>query len=133
MQLDSVIGVTGHADAQVDNLNTAVAVGSGALPVFATPSLVTLVEQAACTAIGPHLPLGTTSLGTGLQIKHLKATPIGHHVQATATLQAVDGQRLTFAVTASDEREKIAEGTHERFVVHAERFLQMISQKHPIQ
>lgn len=132
MQLDSVIGVSGHADAQVDNLNTAVAVGSGALPVFASPSMIALMEQAACTAIGPHLPLGTTTVGTGIAVKHLAATPLGHHIQATATLQSVDGQRLTFSVAAYDEKEKIGEGTHERFVVHAERFLQKISQKKPV-
>jgi predicted thioesterase len=132
MQLESVIGVSGHADAQVDNLNTAVAMGSGALPVYASPSMIALMEQAACVAIGPHLPLGTTTVGTAMQVKHLAATPLGHHIQATATLQAVDGQRLTFTVAAFDEKEKIGEGTHERFVVHAERFLQRINQKKPI-
>ncbi|MBC7543343.1 MAG: thioesterase family protein [Candidatus Sericytochromatia bacterium] len=131
--MESVIGISGHADTQVDNLNTAVAVGSGALPVFATSAMLALMEQAAVAAVGPHLPLGTTTVGTGLHVKHLAATPLGHHIQATATLHAVEGQRLTFNVAAFDEKEKIGEGTHERFVVHAERFLQRISHKQPVQ
>lgn len=131
MQLESVIGAKGHADTQVTEDNTAVILGSGALPVYATPAMVALMEQAAINAISHFLPLGATSVGTGVQIKHLTATPLGHHVQATATVVAVEGQRLTFHVAAYDEKEKIGEGTHERFVVKAERFMQKVNTKIP--
>lgn len=131
MQLDSVVGAKGHADTQVTEHNTAVLLGSGALPVLGTPAMVALMEQAACNALSVHLPLGTTTVGTSLAIKHLTATPLGHHVQATATVTAVEGQRVTFTVAAYDEKEKIGEGTHERFVVNAERFMQKVNSKQP--
>lgn len=131
IELDHVIGAVGHAATVVASENTAVTLGSGALPIFGTPALTALVEQAAIQALQGHLPLGMTTLGTGLQLRHLAATPVGHNVQAEATLVAVSGRRLEFRVAAFDEREKIAEGTHERFIVDASRFMERMSAKRP--
>jgi predicted thioesterase len=130
-ELDHAIGAVGHAATIVASDNTAVTLGSGALPIYGTPALAALIEQAAVQALQGHLPLGMTTLGTSLQIRHQAATPLGHNVQAEATLIAVSGRRLEFRVAAFDEREKIAEGTHERFLVDAQRFMERMSAKRP--
>ncbi|MNX67247.1 Fluoroacetyl-CoA thioesterase [compost metagenome] len=131
VELDHLVGALGHAPSVVNADNTAVAMGSGALPVLATPAIVGLVEQAAANAVSPYLPPGMTTVGTGISLRHLAATPIGHNVQAEAVLVKVSGRRLEFKVAAYDEREKIAEGTHERFIVEAERFMAKMSAKRP--
>lgn len=117
-------GLTGEAATTVDHTNTAASLGSGLVPVFGTPALIALLELAAVHAVADALPPGSTSVGTHLDVRHLAATPIGMGVRATATLTAVEGRRLTFAVEAHDEVEKIGEGTHTRVVVEMERFMQ---------
>lgn len=109
--------------------NTAAAVGSGSLAVYATPAMVALMEKASCAAIAAGLAPGTTSVGTELQVRHIAATPLGVQVRATAELTAVEGRKLVFRVEAFDERGKIGEGTHTRFLVEAEKFLQKARQK----
>lgn len=131
MRFDSLIGITGHADTQVSPENTAVRVGSGALPIFATPNMVALAEQACCNAIREQLPLGMTTVGTLVNLKHLAATPIGHHMQAEAQLTQVEGKKLTFRVKVFDEKEKVGDGVCERFLVEAERFMHKVSHKQP--
>ncbi|HBN09528.1 MAG TPA: hypothetical protein DD435_13050 [Cyanobacteria bacterium UBA8530] len=115
----------------VSSENTAVTVGSGALPLYATPSLVALMEKAAIHAIQGFLPLGMTSVGTALNLRHLAATPIGHNIQTEAVLTAVNGRKLEFKIAAFDEKEKIGEATHERFVVSAEKFMDRMVAKKP--
>lgn len=131
MELEHAIGAVGHASTVVATENTAVSLGSGALPLFGTPALAALIEQAAVHALEGLLPLGMTSLGTSLNLRHLAATPMGHNVQAEATVIGVSGRRLEFKVAAYDEREKIADGTHERFVVDAQRFMERMTAKRP--
>lgn len=131
VELEHLIGAVGSAPCVVTSDNSAVAMGSGALPVFATPALVALIESAACQAIGNYLPPGLTTLGTGISLRHLAATPIGHNIQAEARLVGVSGRKLEFKVAAFDEREKIAEGTHERFIVEASRFMSKMVAKKP--
>jgi predicted thioesterase len=121
----------GHAPGMVATDNTAVTMGSGTLPVLATPAIVALVEQAASQAISSYLPPGMTTVGTGLALRHLAATPLGHNIQAEAILTRVSGRKLEYKVAAYDEREKIAEGTHERFIVDVERFMAKMSDKKP--
>ncbi len=87
----------------VTNTNTAQAMGSGLVPVYATPALVALLEEAAVNALKPLLEAGKTSVGTRIDISHLAATPIGMIVRAQATLSKVDGRRLVFDVVAHDE------------------------------
>ena len=110
-------------DIVTDN-NTAVSVGSGSLAVYATPAMLALIEKAACVALEGVLNDGETSVGTLLNVKHIAATPVGMKVSATAELIERDGRRLVFNVTANDECGLIGEGTHERFVVNTEKFIQ---------
>ncbi|HLB29071.1 MAG TPA: thioesterase family protein [Dehalococcoidia bacterium] len=122
-------GVRGEATIVVDDNNTAAAVGSGAVASFSTPALVALMEKAAITAITPYLDQGESSVGTEISLKHLAATPIGFHVVAEAEITAVEGKRVSFAVTARDDRELIGEGTHVRYVVDYARFMERVRQK----
>lgn len=122
-------GLRGKATAVVDDTQTAAAVGSGAVASFSTPALVALMEKAAITAITPYLDQGESSVGTEISLKHLEATPIGFHVVADAEVTAVEGKRVSFLVTASDDREKIGEGTHVRYVVDFARFMERVERK----
>ena len=103
--------------------NCACAMGSGNLPVFATPALVALMENAAMNAVAPALPQGSTTVGAEMNTTHIKPSAIGAKVQATATLTAIEGRKLTFAVEAADEAGTIGKGTHVRFIVDKERFM----------
>ena len=99
------------------------ALGSGAVQVLSTPSMIALMENAAAQAVASVLPPGQTTVGTRLEIRHLAATPIGLEVRARAELLEVDGRKLTFTVEAFDSQEKIGEGTHERVVVDPARLI----------
>jgi predicted thioesterase len=123
------VGSRGTASLVVAAEHTAQALGSGSVPVFSTPRLVALVEQAAIDAVKGWLAPGETSVGTRMEIAHLAATPIGEHVRAEATLAAVDGRRMTLEVAAYDAHEKIGEGRHERVVVDEQRFLERVRRK----
>ena len=107
----------------VNNNNTAKALGSGDMDVFATPAMVALMENAAMNAVAPHLEEGQTTVGTQISTSHIKASALGATITATATLTAIEGRKLTFAVTAHDGDNIIGEGTHTRFIVDRERFL----------
>jgi fluoroacetyl-CoA thioesterase len=98
-------------------------------PVFATPMMVLFMENAALNAVRQYLEAGETCVGTGVSLKHLAATPVGHRITAEAEVTKVEGWRVEFSVTARDEIEVIGTGTHERMVVNVERFLQKLAQK----
>ena len=117
------IGLKGRAEALVTEQNTAAAVGSGSLPVFATPMMVALMEQAAVNALAGCLEEGQSSVGTHMDVSHDSATPVGLKVWAQAELTAVEGRALTFAVTAFDEAGPIGKGSHTRFLIQEERFM----------
>lgn len=117
------IGLTFTSTTVVDNTNTAVALGSGDMEVFATPAMVALMENAAMNAVAPHLEAGQTTVGTEISTTHIKASSLGATITATAILTAIEGRKLTFAVTAHDGDNIIGEGTHTRFIVDRERFL----------
>lgn len=121
--MELTIGLKGQAATLVEREDTAQEVGSGSLLVYATPCMVALMEGAACDAIAEYLPEDKTSVGTMLNISHLSATPVGLEVSAEAELTAVEGSKLTFKVSAYDEAGLIGEGTHERFIVSTQRFL----------
>ncbi len=116
-------GLTGTAETVVRETNTALAMGSGSLHVFATPSMIALMEQAACNAVAACLDEESTSVGTLVNITHDAATALGKKVTATATLVEVQGRKLVFEVTAADEDKQIGKGTHERFIVNKEKFM----------
>ena len=122
-------GLAGSASVQVTSTNTAQALGSGLVPVFATPALVALLEQAAVNALTGSLLPGSTSVGTHIDVRHMAATPVGMMVTATATLVEADGRRLCFEVAARDDAEPIAAGIHERVVVDEQRFMDRVEGK----
>ena len=103
--------------------NTAQALGSGDMAVFATPAMIALMENAAMNAVAGALPEGSTTVGKMMKSSHIKASKVGAEITAEAELVAVDGRRLTFTVKAWDEQGTIGEGEHERFIVDRERFL----------
>ncbi len=117
------IGRRGRAEAVVTPENTAQAAGSGLVPVFATPWMVALMENAAVQAVQSALAPGEGTVGTRLDVTHDAATPVGMRVWAEAEVTAVEGRKLTFAVSAFDEAGKIGGGTHERFVIQTDKFL----------
>lgn len=104
--------------------DSALHMGSGDLMVLSTPSLVASMEHVAMQCARPKLQEGYTTVGTLLNVKHMKASKIGQPYTATATLIEEDGRRLVFLVSATDEAGNVlGEGTHERFVVQVERFM----------
>ncbi len=116
-------GIRGRAVSPVTRQNTAAAMGSGTLPVLATPAVAALVEQAAWQSVQPELEEGRCTVGTLLQLEHLAATPLGGAVTAETELVEIDRRRLVFAFTVQDAAGEVARGRHERFVVEAGRFV----------
>jgi fluoroacetyl-CoA thioesterase len=100
-------------------------------PVFATPMMVTVMENAALNAVRDYLDAGESAVGTAVNVRHLAATPAGHLVTATAEVTKVDGRRIEFNVSARDEIEEIGHGTHERMVVDLARLERRLSAKKP--
>jgi len=123
------VGMKGRAETVVNEQNTAIAAASGTLPVFATPWMCALMEKAAWTAIAPGLNEGESTVGTGLNITHSSATPLGLKVWAESEVTLVDGKRIELNVTAYDEKGLIGKGTHERFIVTDTRFLAKTARK----
>lgn len=121
--MEITVGLKAEVSTIVEREDTALEVGSGSLLVYATPCMVALMEGAACEAIADCLSDTKTSVGTELNIKHLSATPVGLEVKAEAEVIAVEGNTVTFQVTAYDEAGKIGEGTHKRVIVSSQRFL----------
>ncbi len=127
--MEITVGMLGTAETQVERSDTALEVGSGDLLVYATPCMVAMMEGAACDAIAPALKEGQTSVGTMLSIQHTAATPVGLEVRAEAEVTAVEGKKVTFRVTAFDEKGEIGHGTHERVLVTSQKFLEKVYDK----
>lgn len=108
---------------------TAAAMGSGALEVLATPSMIALMEGTAQEAVQSLLEDGRGTVGTRIDVRHLAATPVGMEVTCTAEVTEVDRRRIVFTVKAKDEKEVIGEGIHERFVIDNEKFFAKCQQK----
>jgi len=123
------IGLTGVASAIVGKDNTADNFEQDMVPAFATPMLVSLMDNAAYYAVKNHLSLGYESVGTRISISHIAATPPGMKVTARATLVEIYRNRLVFEAEAFDEVEKIGEGRLERFVVKRDGFMAKLKQK----
>lgn len=116
-------GLKHTSTAVVTEALSARAMGSGDLPVYATPAMTALMENAAMLAVAGELPEGSTTVGGRIEVSHMAPTPIGATVTATATLEKVDGRKLYFSVIAMQGDTVIGEGTHLRFVVDRERFM----------
>ena len=116
-------GLSARSAATVAAGNTAAAMGSGDLAVFATPAMVALMENAAMTAVAPELPEGSTTVGAEMNVTHIKPSGPGAEITATAVLTAVEGRKLTFNVGARDAEGMIGEGVHIRYIVDRAKFM----------
>ena len=108
---------------KVEERLTAEAMGSGDLPVLATPAMIALMENAAMLAVASHLREGETTVGGFMECSHLKPTAVGEEVEAIATLRKIEGAALHFDIAAYAGEKKIGEGHHIRYVVDRRRFL----------
>lgn len=115
-------GIKGRQELTVTGENTAKAVGSGILDVFATPAMIALMEKTAWESVQPELEEGSGTVGTSLDVRHVAASPLGMKITCETELVKVDGRALTFSVKAYDEAGLIGEGKHERFIVYNEKF-----------
>ncbi len=116
-------GIRGTGETLVTEERTAKAIGSGELPVYATPALIALVEETAWKSVAGLLEPGQGTVGTRVDLVHTAATPLGKRVRCETELTEIDRRRLVFSAVVFDEAGKIAEGKHERFIVDSERFL----------
>ena len=115
-------GIKGKQELVVTKENTAEAMGSGTLEVFATPAMIALMEKTAYESVAPELEEGSGTVGTALKVKHVAASPVGMKITCESELVKVDGRALTFSVKAYDEKGLIGEGEHERFIIYNEKF-----------
>ncbi|MGI5849403.1 MAG: thioesterase family protein [Christensenellales bacterium] len=129
METTLKIGLSARIEKIVEYKDTAKAVASGLAEVFSTPSLIALMENAACSMVQKLLPEGFSTVGVGINAKHVAATPVGLRVFANAVLIGVDGRKLTFHITAFDEHEKIGEAEHIRMIIDEKKFMQKAAAK----
>ena len=123
------VGDRWQSELVVEEKHTAAAFGSGNILVFSTPMMIGLMENAALNCAQVKLDEGFSTVGTAVAIKHLAATPMKQKVYATAEVLEIEGKRIVFRIEAFDEVEKIGEGTHERFIIFAEKFIERVNQK----
>lgn len=122
-------GIKGNGETVVTEALTARVFGSGELDVYATPAMIALAEETALKSVADRLEPGQGTVGTRVDVAHLAATPLGMKVRCETDLIEIDRRRLTFSVRVFDEVEKIAEGTHERFVIDNEKYLKKAGAK----
>jgi fluoroacetyl-CoA thioesterase len=129
MRVKPEIGRSYQSQTRVEEWMTAEKAGNKGVDVLSTPMLLQMVEDAAMQCVGPTLEPGEVTLGTHIDLAHMAATPVGLIVRIEVEVIAFDGRRIDFAFNAFDEREKIAEGTHERYVVPRSDFLGRLEDK----
>lgn len=116
-------GLTHTSRLTVNEAVTAIAMGSGDMPVLATPAMMALMENAAMLAVADHLPEGSTTVGGHIASSHLKPSKVGDTVTATATVTRVDGKKIEFKIAARCGDTLLGEGSHLRFIVDKEKFM----------
>ncbi len=125
-----ITGTFATTTTKVDLSNTAKAAKSGSLDVFATPFMVALMEEATCKAVSEFLENDETTVGININVAHNKASGLGEVITAKATISEVDGRKITFDVTATDESDSVIGcGKIERFVVNSEKFMKKVENK----
>lgn len=129
MELELKVGMTAEMEKLVTEKDTAANFGSGAVLVFATPMMIGLMENASLKAVDEHLPENFATVGTHLDVKHLAATPVGMKVKVRAELVEINGKKLKFKVEAYDEKDKIGEGYHSRYVINVPKFIESSKEK----
>jgi fluoroacetyl-CoA thioesterase len=117
------IGIENKRVTEVTANNTATAYGSGTVDVFATPALVALMEQTAMESVDRYLPEGKITVGTEVHVSHLRATPLGKQITCKSILVSINEKQLCFEVEASDDKGVIGRGTHTRYIVDKQRFI----------
>lgn len=117
------VGLRSRAETVVNERNTASAVGSGLVPVFSTPSMIALMENAAVRAVQPRLAAGESSVGIAMNITHDAPTPVGMRAWAEAKVTAVEGRKITLEVAAWDEKGPIGKGVHQRYIIKPDQFV----------
>lgn len=117
------VGLKWKCEVKVTEENTAATIGSGMLPVFATPAMAALMEKTAQECVAQYLGDGEGTVGISLNIRHLAATPIGMTVSCESELVEIDRKRLVFSLKVTDGKDVIGDGTHERFIINNEKFM----------
>ncbi|WP_234945981.1 thioesterase family protein [Caldanaerobius fijiensis] len=123
------VGLNSTIETIVEEKDLAVTYGSGSVRVLATPAMISLMEKAAMFSVELHLPGDKATVGTNIAVKHLRPTPLGMKIRIYAELINIDNRRLTFKVEAYDEVEKIGEGTHERYIIDVDKFMEKCENK----
>lgn len=123
------VGISNEITREVTNETTAAVLGSGTLEVYATPAMVALMEETCMKSVQEEMEEGCGTVGTGLTIHHVSATPVGMKVRCASKLVEVDGRKLVFDVQAFDEAGLIGQGTHERFIIENDKFFQKACKK----
>jgi len=123
------VGRTYQSQTRVEEWMTAEKAGNKGVDVLSTPQLLQLVEDASMQCLAPLMEPNEISLGTHIDISHLSATPVGLIVRTEVEIIKVDGKRVEFAFSTFDEREKVADGTHERYVTTREKFKERLEEK----
>lgn len=118
------IGLKNEKRNVVTEENTAQRLGSGTLKVYATPAMIALIESCCTESVENLLGKGITSVGTRLDVEHISASPIGAEITCQSTLKEFDGRKMIFLVEVFDNTGLIGKGTHERFTVKSEKFLE---------
>ena len=116
-------GITNKTETIVTKELCANAWGSGGLEVYATPAMIALMENTAWASVEPCMEEGRSTVGTKLDVSHLSASPVGARITCESELVEIDGRRLVFKVSASDDVGLIGEGMHERFIINTEKFM----------
>ena len=116
-------GITNKTETIVTKDLCANAWGSGGLEVYATPAMIALMENTAWASVEPCMEEGRSTVGTKLDVSHLSASPVGARITCESELVEIDGRRLVFKVSASDDAGLIGEGMHERFIINTEKFM----------
>ncbi len=120
-------GIRNQREAVVTEAVTAERVGSGMLPVYATPCMIALMEQTCAESVQPFVGEGEGTVGTSIDIKHVKATPVGMKVRCESILKEVNGKKLVFEVQVYDEKGMIGTGTHKRAVIDNRKFMDALA------
>ena len=123
MDYDTLKGLRHCETLVVEHKDTAAVYGSGALEVFATPAMIALMEKTCLMSVCDKIGEGNTTVGIAINIKHLKASPVGATIRCEAELTEVDRHRLVFKVQCFESENLIGEGIHERFVVESAKFM----------
>lgn len=128
MEFNIEPGIVNKIEKTVKKRDTASSYGSGLIDVFATPAMIALMENTAQSSLKAYLPDGYITLGIEINVKHMKATPIGMKVRCESKLVSIEGKKLYFELNAWDEKGQIGMGTHIRYIINAEEFMKKIAE-----